>query len=455
MSSSQQDACARALERELGDRAQRIPDDLERYAWDFGRIIRRVPAVVVSVHSPEELVTALRIGAEFRMPIATRGSAHSQSGQCLSSGALVVDMKALNDVQIDSERGWGWLHAGATWHQVANAAMAQASMPVGLTLIVDTTVGGTLSVGGLGSESFRTGTQADQILELEVATLDGKLTRCSPEHNRELYDAVRAGVGQCGIIVKARYPLRRAKARLRTHALLYTDRHALITDMLALTAQPRCEFMFSGLMWAEQGGWQLLLMLGSEFDAEAELNDARLLSGLQFKRELGTRDDPQWLSSGTPGHRFFRCYDEQSGGGAHHPWADHLCEPSAAIELLADMLSEPAIAPRVGTSGGLLVVASHANRAPLFLPRVAGPLLLLGVFPEPSSKQLPDALVRMRRHSERGCSLGGKRYVSGFMDGWGASEWSAHFGETWAWFQSMKDRFDPAGLLNNDCIRWR
>lgn len=455
MSSSQQDACARTLEREFGGRARRDLDHLERYSWDFGRLIHRAPAIVLTVSSTEELVTAVKIAAGFGMPISTRGSAHSQSGQCLSRGAVVLDMKALNEVKIDPENGWGWLHAGATWHQVANQAFVESSMPVGLTMIVDTTVGGTLSVGGLGAESFRTGTQADQVLELEVATLDGRVERCSPEHNRELYDAVRAGVGQCGIIVKARYPLRRAKARLRTHALLYADPQYLVPDMLALSAKPRCEFMFAGLVWAEQSGWQALLMLGKEFDEEAELNGEALLSGLRYRREAATRDDPQWVANGTPGHRFFRRYDERGGGEAHRPWADHLCEPSAAMELLAGVLAEPAIAPRAGTSGASLVIASHPNRAPLFMPRVTGPLVLVGLLPEASSEELANALARMRRHSERGCSLGGKRYLSGFIDGWGAREWSAHYGGAWPWFTSMKERFDPRGLLSNDYIQWK
>jgi cytokinin dehydrogenase len=455
MSSSPQEACARALEREFGSRARRDAEHLEKHAWDFGKLVRRTPAIVVAVQAAEELLAVLKIAAEFGMPISTRGSGHSQSGQCLSDGAVVLDMKAMHDVQIDVESGWGWLDAGATWHQVANQAFARSAMPVGLTMIVDTTVGGTLSVGGFGGESFRTGTQADQVLELEVATLDGRVERCSPRHNRELYDAVRAGIGQCGIIVKARYPLRRAKARLRSHALLYSDPQSLVTDMLALSAEPRCEFMGAGLAWAGQAGWQSLLMLGREFDDESELDDPALLSGLRFRRELATRDDPQWLPSGTPGHRFFRVYDEQSSGGDHRPWADHLCEPSAGVELLRAVLAEPAIAPRAGTSGGLLVVAPHPNRAPLLMPRATGPLLLLGLLPEPSSEQLPDVLARMRRHSERGCALGGRRYVAGFMDGWGAAEWAAHFGDAWPWFQSMKARFDPRELLNNDYIRWR
>lgn len=122
-------------------------------------MICRTPAVVVTVQSAAELVAVLRIGAEHAMPICTRGSGHSMSGQCLADGALVIDMKGWSSVQVEAERGSAWLSAGATWHQVTNSAFAAGLMPLGLTTIVDTTVAGTLSVGGVGAESFRTGTQ--------------------------------------------------------------------------------------------------------------------------------------------------------------------------------------------------------------------------------------------------------------------------------------------------------
>jgi FAD/FMN-containing dehydrogenase len=51
--------------------------------------------------------------------------------------------------------------------------------------------------------------------------------------------------------------------------------------------------------------------------------------------------------------------------------------------------------------------------------------------------------------------VGGKRYMSGFMEGWTAHEWSQHYGGTWPQFSGQKKRFDPRGLLNNAHIRWR
>jgi hypothetical protein len=418
-------------------------------------MVHRTPAIVASVQSAEELVSVLRIGAEHAMPICTRGSGHSMSGQCLADDALVIEMKGLNSVQIDAERGSAWLSGGATWHRATNAAFAEGLMPRGLTTIVDTTVAGTLSVAGVGGESFRTGTQADQVLELDVATLDGQVLRCSAEQNKELFDAVRAGLGQCGVIVKARYPLRKPKAQIRTYTLACPDGRALIADMQTIGRDARVDFMMGALIWSEQRGWQLLLLLGKEHDDPSDLNDAALLSGLRSQHARAHADTPQWQLDGRPGHPFIRLFDEQNTPILHRPWVDHLCEPHAADALLATVLAEPMVAARARTSGVVLGVAAHLNRAPLLQPQAQGPLILLGLSPEAAPAQLQGALTYLRRHNQHGAANGGKRYMSGYMDGWGTREWAAHYGDSWPRFQAQKERFDPRGLLNNAHIRWR
>jgi cytokinin dehydrogenase len=328
-------------------------------------------------------------------------------------------------------------------------------MPVGLTTIVDTTVGGTLSVGGVGGESFRTGAQVDQVLELEVATVDGRITRCSAEQHSELFDAVRAGIGQCGVIVGARYPLRQAKARLRSYTLVCPDGRALVADMQTISRDARVDFMFGAMIWSAQRGWQLLLLLGKEHDDPSELDDTGLLSGLHSTQELARADSPLWQLDGRPGHPFIRLFEEPDAETLRRPWVDHVCEPHAAGELMSAVLAEPMVAARARTSGVVLGIAPHARRAPLFQPQTEGPLILLGLSPEASDAQLQDALVYLRRHNQRGAAVGGKRYMSGFIEGWSAREWAAHFGESWTWFRGMRERVDPRGLLNNAHVRWQ
>jgi cytokinin dehydrogenase len=82
-------------------------------------------------------------------------------------------------------------------------------------------VGGTLAVGGIGGTTSRHGMQTDNVLALNVMTGDGRELTCSARANSDLFDAVRAGLGQCGVITQAMLRLMRAPERVRRYHLFY------------------------------------------------------------------------------------------------------------------------------------------------------------------------------------------------------------------------------------------
>ena len=88
---------------------------------------------------------------------------------------------------------------GALWGAVAESALAQLRTPPVLPDAMMLTVGGTLSVGGMGETSYRLGAQVDHALELDVVTGAGEFVTCSHEQSGELFNMVLAGLGQCGL----------------------------------------------------------------------------------------------------------------------------------------------------------------------------------------------------------------------------------------------------------------
>ena len=54
-----------------------------------------------------------------------------------------------------------------------------------------------------------------------------------PAANRDLFDAVRAGLGQCGIVIGATLRLVRAPQRVRRFQLFYRDQHSSPTSRAA------------------------------------------------------------------------------------------------------------------------------------------------------------------------------------------------------------------------------
>jgi cytokinin dehydrogenase len=393
------------------------------------------------------------------VPVSVRGSGHSQSGQCLSEGSIVLDMRGLSGVRIDSAARVALAEAGATWRQVVDGAFAEGLLPRGLTLVTDTTVGGTLSVAGVGGESFRVGAQVNNVLWLDVAMLDGRIVRASPEENREIFDCVRGGLGQCGVILRAAYPLRTCKPRLRSYFFAYRDAAACVADLVTLHAEPRTELVLGFLTPAPGKGLTILLALGKEFETVEDLADDAVRAGLQYAEELPSKDTALWDKSGIPGHLFFRMHtgsfwNEGRAPETAHPWVDHLFTPDATVALLGELLSNPPAPLRMGTCG-LIPVAVTGHRAPLFArPPTEGLMIGLGMFPSVPALLKEESRGIMSAYSRRCCDAGGKRYLSGFVDFDTEDAWAGHFGSVWPWFHEMKDRYDPRGLLNPGFLTW-
>jgi cytokinin dehydrogenase len=415
--------------------------------------------MLVEPASPDDVLFVLKTASDHGVPVSVRGSGHGQSGQCLSERSIVLNMRQLSRVEIATADRIALAEGGATWRHVVDEAFAQGLLPRGLTLVTDATVAGTLSVGGVGGESFRIGAQVNNVLYLDVAMLDGRIVRASPEENRDIYDCVRSGLGQCGVILRAAYPLRSCKAKLRTYFFAYRDAEACVSDLLSLHGRPRTELVLGFLTPAADKGWTILLALGKEFDREEELADDDVGAGLRYAEELPSKDAPLWDKSGIPGHLFFRMHTGGfwNAGGAPqtaHPWVDHLFTPETAIEALAQILANPPAPLRMGTCG-LIPVAVSGHRAPLFaLPRTEGLLIGLGMFPDVPAILKEEARAIMSDYSRRGCDAGGKRYLSGFVDFDTEPAWAEHFGAVWPWFHKMKNRCDPRCLLNPGFLTW-
>lgn len=108
---------------------------------------------------------------------------------------------------------------------------------------VHLSVGGTLSVGGIGGTSQHAGVQVDNAAELEVVTGCGERVRCSHEVHRDLFEGVFAGAGQCAIIVRAKLRLVPAETQPRLFLLFYDDLEAYVADQLQLLRDGRFSYL--------------------------------------------------------------------------------------------------------------------------------------------------------------------------------------------------------------------
>ncbi|MVZ99555.1 FAD-binding protein [Actinomadura sp. LD22] len=192
---------------------------------DFGGIVERAPARVVRPAGADEVAEALREARARRLEAVPRGCGHSTSGQSLTSG-ICLDMRGLAGVR-DVSPGHAVAGAGTTWREVLAATLPLGLAPPVLTDFLDVTVGGTVSAAGVGGTSHLHGTQADNVVALDVVR-DGRVLACSPSVRPELFDAVRGGLGRHGVITTATLRLVPAPERILTCTIPCPDAAALL-----------------------------------------------------------------------------------------------------------------------------------------------------------------------------------------------------------------------------------
>lgn len=433
---------------------------LRRHARDWGGLFRRRPAAVAMPASVAEVQEILRWANAKGCPVAVRGAGHSQGGQSLTSGGIVLDMRNLNRMG-QTERGELEAEAGARWRDVVNAAAPAGYIPRVLTDYLGLSVGGTLAAGGFGSTSHEYGAQIDNVRDLAVVTGAGDFHLCSAEKNRDLFDAVRGGVGQYGVVTRARIAMRPMPARGHLYRLLYDDVSTALEDL------GRCveDRLF-------QHAWiHLLPGRGRAGAYGSRWTRPRCFMGLA-QEGVGARDDLERLSVlnhdevitdaiNVPGEEIGRYEPPSWDRWMAHPWRDWLLPASRAPATVSRALAQlpedlPPEVPGLRSVAALWTFPVERFTAPAFMiPRTER--YFTGFSFLSRMVGTPAAVRRMGAILEEMDRLivedGGKAYLSGWP-GYDAADWARHYGLLWHQVQRWKVRYDPGGILNPGYIDW-
>ena len=163
------DGSARARLSAVRRRAAYPTSPRRRAAEDFGRIVHRRPLAVLEQGSVEDIVRLIGFARHLRISVAARGQGHSAYGQAQVDAGVVIGMRGLARVH-DVDGSLADVDAGATWRGMLARTLPRGLTPPTLTDYQDLSVGGTLSVGGIGGAMFRYGAQVDNVVALEVVT---------------------------------------------------------------------------------------------------------------------------------------------------------------------------------------------------------------------------------------------------------------------------------------------
>ncbi|KAH7298348.1 hypothetical protein KP509_25G038700 [Ceratopteris richardii] len=211
------------------------PSDLAFGASDFGNFIHHQPHAVLRPSTASDVASTVIYAAETpSLTIAARGNGHSIAGQAQARDGLVLDMRSLRGIEvcIGPEESTSYVEArgGELWIDVLEACLKQGYAPPSWPDYLYLTVGGTLQNAGVGGQSFKYGPVISNVLQLEVVTGRGEFRTCSPSSNEELFFAMLGGLGQFGIITKARILIVKAPQKVRWIRMVYAEVALFIRD---------------------------------------------------------------------------------------------------------------------------------------------------------------------------------------------------------------------------------
>jgi cytokinin dehydrogenase len=431
----------------IDGRVDIAPTGVAGYDHDFGNMVTGAPLAVLHPASVNDIVTAVKYARANKLTIAMNGQggtgtdleSHSNYGQALAPGGINVDSRGLSQIHQIS-KDYAIVGAGVTWAQLTDAALARGYTPVGLTDYLHLSVGGTISVGGIGGMVQKYGLLCDTVKEIQIVTGTGELLTASPSTRSELFYAALAGGGQVGIITRAKVLLVPAPTRALWFNLYYNDLATYMSDQERILSDGRFSHQEGEIIRKpDDSGWRYKIEAVKFYTGTAPDRKA-LLNGLRDDRadaettDLGYRD---WLFRIDP----FETYLKENGfWNQPKPWLSLVLPASKTKQFIEAVVAELTNEDLGAGFSGFYPFKTSKLTRPLFaLPTPAEPTAYLFDvlrFPFPGDP----GIDRMLAH-------GAKRYLVGAIPGMTKADWQKHFGALYAPFAAAKNKYDPDRVL--------
>jgi cytokinin dehydrogenase len=426
------------------------PASLAAFGDDFGHVIHHIPVAVLQPGSVDDVVRAVRFCRQHGIQVAARGQGHSTAGQSQVQGGLVIDSSTLNAIEHigpDHIR----VQAGLRWIDLIAKTIPLGLTPPLLTGFTGLSVGGTLSMGGIGATSFRYGAQVDNVLELEVVTGEGELLRCSPDERRPLFNAVLGGVGQYAIIVRAKLPLVSVGAMARSYVINYTDTPTFFGDMRAMTRDGKVDGVYTLIVPNPSGGWVYQVNAVKYFTGSPP-DDAEILAGLHFPPPALTASSMDTFTYDTLVDQLIGYLQSIGLTSIPHVWGDVFL-PASQVETFVPNTLATLTPADLGPAGFILLFPIRnafsqdlAFRLPDEEHVYLFDVLTSGLPTDPT--YVSTELGKARSLFEGARAVGGTLYPIGSVPlTMSKADWARQYGAVYPELRIAKEVFDPAHIL--------
>jgi FAD/FMN-containing dehydrogenase len=172
----------------------------------FSAAIDRRPALIIRAADSADVARVVALARETGAELAVRCGGHSFAGHGVSEGGIVLDLAALDDLEIDVEARTAWAGAGITTGAYT-AAAREHGLATGFGDTGSVGVAGITLAGGVGFLVRKHGMTIDDLLAAEIVTAGGELLSVDADNDPDLFWAIRGGGGNFGVVTRLKFRL--------------------------------------------------------------------------------------------------------------------------------------------------------------------------------------------------------------------------------------------------------
>ena len=166
----------------------------------------RRPAAIVRAADTSDVARVVTLARETGVELAVRSGGHSRAGDGTSEGGIVLDLSAMNAVEIDADGRAAWAQTGIKAGDYTRVT-GERGLATGLGDTASVGLGGITLGGGMGFLVRKHGLTIDDVLAAEVVTADGELLDVDERSHPDLFWALRGGGGNFGVVTRFRLRL--------------------------------------------------------------------------------------------------------------------------------------------------------------------------------------------------------------------------------------------------------